>query len=105
MDVLNYLLGYLGSVIYIISNSCLQSYLTDILIKKINIMSVLKVIEILGNSTESFEDAIQNVINEASKTVNHIKSVYVKDMQVTVVNNKISQYRVATKVTFDIKND
>jgi hypothetical protein len=68
-------------------------------------MSVLKVIEILGNSTVSFEDAIQNVINEASKTVNHIKSVYVKDMQVTVVNNKISQYRVITKVAFDIKND
>ncbi len=68
-------------------------------------MSVLKVIEILGNSTVSFEDAIQNVINEASKTVNHIKSVYVKDMQVTVVNNKISQYRVTTKVSFDIKND
>jgi hypothetical protein len=68
-------------------------------------MSVLKVIEILGNSTVSFEDAIQNVINEASKTVNHIKSVYVKDMQVTVVNNKISQYRVITKVAFDIKNN
>lgn len=68
-------------------------------------MPVLKVIEILGNSTESFEDAIQNVINEASKTVNYIKSVYVKDMQVTVVNNSIAQYRVATKVTFDIKND
>lgn len=68
-------------------------------------MSVLKVIEILGNSTVSFEDAIQNVINEASKTVKNIKSVYVKDMQVTVMNNKISQYRVITKVTFDIKND
>lgn len=92
-------------MIYIILNLGLQSYLTDVLIKKINIMSVLKVIEILGNSTVSFEDAIQNVINEASKTVNYIKSVYVKDMQVTVVNNKISQYRVITKVTFDIKND
>ena len=68
-------------------------------------MSVLKVIEILGNSTVSFEDAIQNVINETSKTVNYIKSVYVKDMQVTVVNNKISQYRVIAKVTFDIKNN
>ena len=67
-------------------------------------MSVLKVIEILGNSTVSFEDAIQNVINEASKTVKNIKSVYVKDMQVVVENNKISQYRVITKVTFDIKN-
>lgn len=65
-------------------------------------MSVLKVIEILGNSTESFEDAVQNVINEASKTVNDIKSVYVQDMQVTVKNNEISEYRVNTKVTFGI---
>jgi len=68
-------------------------------------MSVLKVVEILGNSTKNFEDAIQNVINEASKTIKGIKSVYVKDMQVTVNENKISQYRVTTKVTFDIMND
>ena len=66
-------------------------------------MSVLKVIEIMGNSTMSFEDAVQNVINEASKTVKNIKSVYVKDMQVTVNNNKIIQYRVTTKVSFGIK--
>ena len=66
-------------------------------------MSVLKVIEILGNSTVSFEDAVQNVINEASKTVQDIKSVYVQDMQVTVENNQITQYRVNTKVCFGIK--
>ncbi|HEY9221541.1 MAG TPA: dodecin family protein [Lutibacter sp.] len=65
-------------------------------------MSVLKVIELLGNSTISFEDAVQNVVNEASKTVKNIKSVYIKDMQVTVNSNKISQYRVTTKVTFGI---
>ena len=65
-------------------------------------MSVLKVIEIMGNSNKSFEDAVQNVINEASKTVKNIKSVYVKDMQVTVNNNKIDQYRVTTKVSFGI---
>ena len=65
-------------------------------------MSVLKVIEVLGNSTVSFEDAVQNVINEASKTVKNIKSVYVKDMQVTVNNNKIGEYRVTTKVSFGI---
>ncbi len=68
-------------------------------------MSVLKVVEILGNSNKNFEDAIQNVVNEASKTIKGIKSVYVKDMQVTVNENKISQYRVTTKVTFDIMND
>lgn len=65
-------------------------------------MSVLKVIELLGNSTISFEDAVQNVVNEASKTVKNIKSVYIKDMQVTVNSNKISQFRVTTKVTFGI---
>ena len=32
-------------------------------------MSVLKVIEILGNSKESFEDAVQNIVSEASKTI------------------------------------
>jgi flavin-binding protein dodecin len=67
-------------------------------------MSVLKVIEILGNSTVSFEDAVRNVINEASKSVKEIKSVYIKDMQVTVNENKITEYRVNTKVTFGIVN-
>lgn len=65
-------------------------------------MSVLKVIEVLGNSTVSFEDAVNNVIKEASKTVKNIKSVYVKDMQVTVNNNQVKEYRVNTKVCFGI---
>ena len=66
-------------------------------------MSVLKVIEILGNSTVSFEDAVQNVINEASKSIQGIKSVYIQDMQVKVEDNKIAQYRINAKVTFGIK--
>lgn len=67
-------------------------------------MSVLKVIEILGNSTVSFEDAVQNIIDEAAKSVKEIRSVYLQDMQVTVKDNKIAQYRVNAKVTFGIKN-
>lgn len=65
-------------------------------------MSVLKVIEVLGNSKVSFEDAVQNVIQEASKSVKNIKSVYVEDMQVKVSENKITEYRVNTKVCFGI---
>jgi flavin-binding protein dodecin len=65
-------------------------------------MSVLKVIEVLGNSTVSFEDAVKNVINEVSKTVKNIKSVYIKDMQVKVNNNQITEYRVNAKVCFGI---
>ena len=65
-------------------------------------MSVLKVVEILGNSTESWEDAVQQVVNEASKTIQNIKSVYVQDMQAMIEDNKIVQYRVNAKVTFAI---
>ena len=68
-------------------------------------MSVLKVIEILGNSDTSFEDAVQNVINDVSKTVRDIKSVYIQDMQVTVQNNQIAQYRINAKVTFGIQDE
>ena len=68
-------------------------------------MSVLKVVEILGNSTKSWEDAVQQVVNEASKTIKNIKSVYVQDMQAMVRNNKIVEYRVNAKVTFGILED
>ena len=68
-------------------------------------MAVLKVIEILGNSTISFEDAVQKVVSEVSKTVKDIKSVYVQDMQVTVKDNKISEYRVNTKISFGILDE
>ncbi|MFD2914569.1 dodecin domain-containing protein [Lacinutrix sp. WUR7] len=65
-------------------------------------MSVLKVIEVLGNSTVSFDDAVKNVVAEVSKTVKNIKSVYVKDMEAKVTNNQVVQYRVTTKVSFAI---
>ena len=68
-------------------------------------MSVLKVVEILGNSTVSFEDAVKNVVKEASKTIKNIKSVYVQDMQVTVNKNAIAEYRVTTTVCFGIMED
>ena len=67
--------------------------------------SVLKVIEVLGNSTKSFEDAIQNIVTEASKTVRNIESVYVKEMLACVKDNKISEYRVTAKVSFRIKEE
>ena len=62
----------------------------------------MKVVEILGNSTVSWEDAVQQVVKEASKTIQNIKSVYVQDMQAMVENNKVVQYRVNAKVTFGI---
>ena len=63
-------------------------------------MSVAKIIELSCESPKSFEDAIQNGIARASKTVHNIKGAWVKEQQVIIDNNKITLYRVDLKVTF-----
>ena len=63
-------------------------------------MSVAKVIEISSESPKSFEDAIVQGINRASKTIHNIKSAWVKEQHVVVDNDKVSLYRVDLKVTF-----
>ncbi len=63
-------------------------------------MSVAKIIDLSCVSPRSFEDAIQNGIARASKTVHNIKGAWVKEQQVVIDNNKITLYRVDLKVTF-----
>ena len=65
-------------------------------------MSVLKVIEILANSTESWEDATQNAVAEAAKSVKNIRSVYVSEQSATVSDGKIAEYRVNVRITFAV---
>jgi hypothetical protein len=66
-------------------------------------MTMLKVIEVLAQSDKSWEDAAQNAIDEASNTLRGIKSIYVKEMEATVEDGKISQYRINAKVSFLIE--
>lgn len=49
-------------------------------------MGVLKVIEVLANSNKGWEDAARNAVAHASKTVKHIRSVYVQEQSATVTN-------------------
>ncbi|MHC1581858.1 MAG: dodecin family protein, partial [Candidatus Syntropharchaeia archaeon] len=55
---------------------------------------VYKLIDIVGTSPNSWEEAIQNAIEEASKTVRGIGRVIVKGIDVKVENDKIKEYRV-----------
>ena len=65
-------------------------------------MSVVKVIELLADSTESWEAATQAAVTEASKSIDKIESVYVKNFQAIVDGNKITKYRVNVKVSFKV---
>lgn len=65
-------------------------------------MAVMKVIELMGQSSVSWEDAVREVVKEASKTVRNIKSVYVQHFMVEVQGDEL-HYRVDTKVTFKVE--
>lgn len=68
-------------------------------------MSVVKVIELLVQSDESWEAAVQEALKEASKTIRGIQSIYVKDFQAIVEKNEITSYRVNAKVSFLVKSE
>ena len=65
-------------------------------------MAILKVIEVLSNSKKSWEDAAQNAVAEASKTVKHITSVNFNNQSLTVKNGKEDEYRLNVKITFAV---
>ena len=66
-------------------------------------MAILKVIEVLANSDKSWEDATKKAIAQASKSVKNIRSVYLNEQSATVVDDKIMDYRVNVKITFEVK--
>ena len=65
---------------------------------------VVKVIELLSESSKSWEDAAQNAIREANKTLRNIRSLYVKEMTAAVENGKITSYRLNSKVTLELES-
>lgn len=62
--------------------------------------SVARITEIKSSSKKSFEDAIANGIDRANKTLKNVRSAWVKDQEVLVDGGKVTEYRVALKVTF-----
>ena len=67
-------------------------------------MSVAKVSEIIASSETSFEDAVEQGIARANKTLQNVTGAWVKDQKVKVENGKITEYRVTLKIIF-ILND
>lgn len=66
-------------------------------------MAVMKVLEILSESTQSWEDATKKGIEKASESVRNIRSAYVQDHSVTVSNGQVKSFRVDLKITFEVE--
>lgn len=67
-------------------------------------MGIVKVIEVIAGSEKSFDDATQKALEEAAKSVKNIKSIYIKEMNANVQDNKIVSYGVNAKISFEIED-
>ena len=63
-------------------------------------MSIARVVEISATSEKSFEDAIQQGMARATKTLRNVKSGWIKEQEVNLKGDKIVSYKVNMMVTF-----
>ncbi|MDX1562736.1 MAG: dodecin family protein [Gammaproteobacteria bacterium] len=63
-------------------------------------MSMAKITEISAASNESFDDAIRQGLERASKTLKNIQGAWIHEQKVRVVENEIDEWRVIMKVSF-----
>jgi flavin-binding protein dodecin len=67
------------------------------------IMSVARTTEITASSKQSFDDALNNGIKRAAKTLENLTGAWVKDQEVVIEDGKIAAYKVRMMVTFILK--
>ena len=64
---------------------------------------MLKVIEVLSESNDSWEDATKQAVSETAKTVKNIRSCYVQEMSTVIKDNAITKFRVNLKISFEVE--
>ena len=62
--------------------------------------SVYKIIELVGSSPSSWEDAARNAVESAAKSLEDIRVAEVAELDMKVDNNKVVAYRAKVKVSF-----
>lgn len=67
--------------------------------------STVKVIELVGESEESWEDAAEQALRDASATLEDVSGIDIVGQTASVENNEIVQYRSTVHVTFPIHRE
>ncbi len=65
--------------------------------------SAVKIIEIMGVSTKSFEDALDQAIAKAAESINGITNVEVTKQSATIRDGKVSRYETTVKLAFAVR--
>jgi len=68
-------------------------------------LTTTKVVELVGESQKSWEDAVDQALQEASQTIDNVTGVEVLNMTASVDNGKISGYKVNLHLAFPVKEN
>jgi hypothetical protein len=66
---------------------------------------VYKVVELIGTSTTSWEEAVKTVVNRATKTLRDLRIAEVKELDVRLENGKIAEYRAKVRLSFKYEGE
>jgi flavin-binding protein dodecin len=66
-------------------------------------MPIVKIIEVIASSEKGIDDAIQQAVAEASKTIRNIDSVYVQDIKAHVKDGKVTTFGCVCKISFRLE--
>jgi flavin-binding protein dodecin len=67
-------------------------------------MTVIKIIELVGVSKKGLQDAVENAVKEASKTVRNMKGVDILSWTAKIEGDKIVEYRANVKISFVVES-
>jgi len=65
-------------------------------------MSIVKMVELSAQSPDSWEEATRQAVERAARTLRNIRSVWVKEFEAVVENEKVTQFRVVLKIAFQL---
>lgn len=64
----------------------------------------VKTIELIGNSTESWEDAAQNALDDAAETIDGIKGIEIISQTANVEDGQLQRYKTTVHVAFELQD-
>ncbi|OGS40033.1 MAG: hypothetical protein A3K77_00405 [Euryarchaeota archaeon RBG_13_31_8] len=68
-------------------------------------MVVIKIVEVIGSSPKSWEEATKNALEETAETIRNIKGIDVDRFTAKVEKNKIVEYRSVVKIAFSVERE
>ncbi|MBE3589686.1 MAG: dodecin domain-containing protein [Firmicutes bacterium] len=68
-------------------------------------MEVVKVLELVGDSPEGWQQAVENAVQEASKTIDGITGVEVYNLTANVKNGRLVEYKANVKIAYAVDRE